>query len=197
MIILTPMKTYITISKYLAANYNSGFEILRGGGEPIYFSHGIVTEDDVMLQGLNENNWQEFLAGSIDSALTQRGHESNESLNNIFDNLKTCFKRYRDMFSEIADRYNDLLMSSSMDNILRVFKILELPLRDVKHHVELIGGKDLFHRCVVKYVERGRIPLTKSAKTLPDVSPPDYLQPDSPLPSFSTLYLNYGATPAR
>ena len=100
------------------------------------------------------------------------------------------------MFSEIADRYYDLLMSSSMDNIFRV-KFLELPLRDLKHHAELIGGRDLFHRCVVKYVEKRRTPLTKSAKTLPDVSPPDYLQPDIPLPSFFTLYVNYGATPAR
>ena len=164
-----------TISKYLAATLNSGLEILRGGGDPIYFRHGRATEDGVMLQGLNENNWQDFLAGSIDGALTQRGHESNESLNNIFDNLRTCFNRYGEMFSEIADRYCDLLMSSSMDNILRVFKFLELPQRDVKHHAKLLGGRDLFHRCVVKYVERGLTPLTKSAKTLPDVNPPDYL----------------------
>ena len=37
-------------SKFLAANYNCGYQILRGGGNPIYFRYSRATEDDVMLE---------------------------------------------------------------------------------------------------------------------------------------------------
>ena len=42
-------------SKYVVANHNSGYLILKGK-EPIYCRHNRATEDDIMLESMNQNN---------------------------------------------------------------------------------------------------------------------------------------------
>ena len=42
-------------SKYLVANHNSSYLVMRGQ-EPIYCRHSRAMEDDVMLKSMNENN---------------------------------------------------------------------------------------------------------------------------------------------
>ena len=78
-------------SKYLVANHNSSYLVMRGQ-EPIYCRHSRATEDDVMLKSMNENNWHDFLDNAIEGALTNNRSVQNEFIDNIFENLNICFR---------------------------------------------------------------------------------------------------------
>ena len=120
--------------------------------------------------------------------MTNRKSSGNEREDNIFENLRICFHKYRVMLQA--------LLTSSQDNIIRVLKFIDVPLRNVKHFVEPVGAQKLFHMCVGKFIQTGRTPLANSPRTLPDIKPPEHLILNSPLPSFSRLYTVYRNTTA-
>ena len=100
-------------SKYLIANHNSGYLVMRGQ-EPIYCRLSRATEDDVMLKSMNENNWHDFLDNAIERALTNNRSVQNEFVDNIFENLNICFPDYKLMFEDVAVNYYQLLLTSSI-----------------------------------------------------------------------------------
>ena len=178
-------------SKYLVANHNSGYLVMRGQ-EPIYCRHSRATEDDVMLKSMNENNWHDFLDNAIEGVLTNNRSLQNEFVDNIFENLDICFRDYKLMLDDVAVSYYQLLLTSSRDNVIRVLKFIDAPLRNIKDFVEVVGAQQLFHMCVQKFIQAGRTPLTNFRKTLPDIKPPEHL--DS---SVSILYNKYRNSTAR
>ena len=183
-------------SKYLVANHNSGYLVMRGQ-EPIYCRHSRATEDDVMLKSMNENNWHDFLDNAIEGALTNNRSVQNEFVDNIFENLNICFRDYKLMFKDVAVNYYQLLLTSSRDKVIRVLKFIDAPLRNIKDFVEVVGAQQLFHMCVQKFIQTGRTPLTNSSRTLPDIKPPEHLDSGVSLPNFSILYNKYRNSTAR
>ena len=183
-------------SKYLVANHNSGYLVMRGQ-EPIYCRHSRATEDDVMLKSMNENNWHDFLYNAIEGALTNKHIVQNEFVDNIFENLNICFRDYKLMFKDVAVNYYQMLLTSSRDNVIRVLKFIDAPLRNIKDFVEVVGAQQLFHMCVQKSIQAGRTPLTNSPRTLPDIKPPEHLDSGVSLPNFSILYSKYRNSAAR
>ena len=65
-------------SKFFVANYNSGdIAFTASGPGPIYCKHTKAAKDDDLLETMNENNWHEFLNGSILNTLGNiRGREN-------------------------------------------------------------------------------------------------------------------------
>ena len=80
----------IVYSRYLIANHNSSYLVMRGQ-EPIYCRHSRVTEDDIMLKNMTENNWHDFLDNTIERVLTNNRNVQNEFVDNIFENHNICF----------------------------------------------------------------------------------------------------------
>ena len=167
------------------------------GQEPIYCRHSRAMEDDVMLKSMNENNWHDFLDNAIEGALTNNRSVQNEFVDNIFENLNICFRDYKLMFKDVAVNYYQLLLTSSRDNVIRVLKFIDAPLRNIKDFVEVVGAQQLFHMCVQKVIQTGRTPLTNSPRTLPDIKPPEHLDSGVSLPNFSILYNKYRNSAAR
>ena len=167
------------------------------GQEPIYCRHSRAMEDDVMLKSMNENNWHDFLDNAIEGALTNNRSLQNEFVDNIFENLNICFRDYKLMFKDVAVNYYQLLLTSSRDNVIRVLKFIDAPLRNIKDFVEVVGAQQLFHMCVQKVIQTGRTPLTNSPRTLPDIKPPEHLDSGVSLPNFSILYNKYRNSAAR
>ena len=130
------------------------------GQEPIYCRHSRVTEDDVMLKSMNENNWHDFLHNAIEGTLTNNRSVQNEFVDNISQYLNICFCDYKLMFEDVAVNYYQLLLTSSRDNVIRVLKFMDAPLRNIKDFVEVVGAQQLFHMCVQKFIQTGRTPLT-------------------------------------
>ena len=67
---------FFIYSKYLVANHNSGYLVMRVQ-EPIYCRYSMATEDDVMLKIMNENNWHDFLDNAIEGALITAAYKTN------------------------------------------------------------------------------------------------------------------------
>ena len=126
--------------KCLVANYNSGYLVMRDR-EPIYCRHSRATEDDLMLESMNQNNWHDFLDNAMEGAMTNRKRSGNENADNIFEYLRICFHDYRVIFEDIALAYYVLLLTSSQKNIIRVLKFIDVPLRNVKQFVEVVGAQ--------------------------------------------------------
>ena len=105
----------------------------------------------------------------------------------MFQNLQICYKTYELMFRDIAVAYLNLLLSGSRENILKVFKFMDAPLRNVRHFTKIIGVEKLFYRSVDKYFETGKAPFDDSPKALANIKLPDHLI-GSALPNFSKLY---------
>ena len=62
------------------------------------------------------------------------------------------------MFRDIAVAYFNVLFSGSRENIVKVFKFIDVPLRNVRHFTKIMGAEKLFYRCVDKYFETGKTP---------------------------------------
>ena len=101
-------------SKSLVANYNLGYLIFNGK-DPIYCKHTKTTEDD---EAMNENNRHEFLNSSIEDAFQGAARNDNQWIENIFKNLYSCFKEYREVFEAIAQGCFKLLVSGPEKNII-------------------------------------------------------------------------------
>ena len=183
-------------SKYLVANHNSGYLVMRSQ-EPIYCRHSRATEDDVMLKSMNENNWHDFLDNAIEGTLTCNHSVQNEFVDNIFENLNICFRDYKLMFEDVAVNYYQLLLTSSRVNVIRVLKLIDAPFKNIKDFEEVVGAQQLFHMCVQKFIQTGRTPLTNSPRTLPDIKPLEHLNSGVSLPNFSILYNKYRNSAAR
>ena len=183
-------------SKYMVANHNCSYLVVRGQ-EPIYCRHSRATEDDVMLKSMNENNWHDFLDNAIEGALTNNRSVQNEFVDNIFENLNICFRDYKLMFEDVAVSYYQLLLTFSRDDVIRVLKFIDAPLTNIKDVVEVVGGQQLFHMCVQKFIQTGRTPRTNSPRTLPDIKPPEHLDSGVSLTNFSILYNKYRKNAAR
>ena len=54
--------------------------------------------------------------------------------------------------------------------------------------MEKLGYKKLYFRCVDKFIETGKTPLSNSGRTLPKINPPGHLDKDIRLPVVSQLY---------
>ena len=68
------------------------------GKDPIYCKHTRASEDDDMLETINENNWHEFLNSTIEGTLQGAVRNDNQSIKNIFKDLNSCFKECREVF---------------------------------------------------------------------------------------------------
>ena len=99
------------------------------------------------------------------------------------------------MFGDIAEYYYKLL-SGSKENILKVFKFIDAPLRNVRLHTKIMGAEKPFRMCVEKYFETGKTPIDDSPKTLPNIKSPPHLI-GSALQSFSKLYEKFRITRAK
>ena len=120
-------------SKFLVANHNSGYLIFNGI-DPIYYKHTRFTEDDDMLETMNENNWHEFLNSSIEGTLEEATRNGNQLIKNIFKNLDSCFKEYREIIEDIAQAYFELGFLDEKKTLFEYLgfstfplKILEIP----------------------------------------------------------------------
>ena len=81
---------------------------------------------------MNESNWHDFLDNAIEGALTNNGSVQNEFVDNIFENLNICFRDYKLMFEDVTVSSYQLLLTSSRDNVIRVLKFIDAPLRNIK-----------------------------------------------------------------
>ena len=142
---------------------------------------------------MNENNWHKFLENAIEEALISNKDSKNDWINNIFENLHICYKTYGLMFRDIAEYYYKLLLSGSKENILKVFKFIVAPLRNVRQHTKVMGAEKLFHMCMEDFFETGKTPIDDSPKALPDIKPSHHLI-GSALLSFSKLYEKFRNT---
>ena len=182
-------------SKFIVANHNNEY-LVMSGIEPIYCRHSRATKDDVMIETMNENNWLEFLDNAIERPLSLGKNIENDWIDNIFQNLHICYKTYELMFRDIAVAYFNVLFSGSRENIVKVFKFIDVPLRNVRHFTKIMGAEKLFYRCVDKYFETGKTPIVDSPKALPNIKPPDHLI-GLALPSFSKLCDRFRSTRAN
>ena len=97
-------------SNFFVADYNSSHMTFTGSGPgPIYWKHTKAGEDNNLLETMNENNWHEFLNGSILSTLGGIRGRENQWLNNITVNLERCIYHYKYAFDKIAHLYHRLL----------------------------------------------------------------------------------------
>ena len=156
------------LSKFLVANHNNEYLVIRGI-EPIYCRHSRATKDDMMIETMNENNWLEFLDNTIEGSLTSEKDTKNDWIDNIFQNLHICYKAYALMFRDIAVAYFNLLISGSRENILKVFKFIDVPLRNVRHLTKIMGVEKLFYRCVDKCFEIGKTHIDDLPKALSNI----------------------------
>ena len=97
-----------------------------------------------MLETTNESNWHKFLDNAIEGFLTSLKDSENDWINNIFENLHICYKTFALMFEDIAEYYYKLLLSGSKGNILKAFKFIDAPLRNVRQHTKIRGSRKTF-----------------------------------------------------
>ena len=155
-----------------------------------------MLNENIKLRKLNENNWHEFLDNAIEGSLTSRKDRENGWINNIFENLHICCKAYALMFGDIAEYYYKLVFSGSKENILKVFKFIDAPLRNVRQHTKIMGAEKPFRMWVENYFETGKTPIDNLPKALPDIkSPPHLIR--SALSSISKLYEKFRSTRAK
>ena len=62
------------------------------------------------------------------------------------------------MFEDVAVNYYQLLLTSSRDNVIRVLKFIDAPLRNIKDFVEVVGVQQLFHVCTKIHPDRSHSP---------------------------------------
>ena len=77
-----------------------------------------------------------------------RKDSENDLINNIFENLYICCKTYALTSGDIAECYYKPLLSGSKENILKVFKSIDAPLRNVRRHTKIIDAEKPFRICV-------------------------------------------------
>ena len=100
----------IHTSKIFIANYNSGHMTFTASGPgPICCKHNKAAKDDDLLETMNENNWHEFLNGSVLSTLGGICATENQWLKNITVNLERCIYHCKYAFDKIAHIYHRLL----------------------------------------------------------------------------------------
>ena len=102
---------------------------------------------------MNESNWHDFLDNAIEGALTNNGSVQNEFVDNIFENLNICFRDYKLMLEDVTVSSYQLLLTSSRDNVIRVLKFIDTPLRNIKDFLEVVRAQQLFHMCVQKFIQ--------------------------------------------
>ena len=175
-------------SKFIVANHNNEY-LVMSGIEPIYCRHSRATKDDVMIETMNENNWLEFLDNAIERPLSLDKNIENDWIDNIFQNLHICYKTYELMFRDIAVAYFNVLFSGSRENIVKVFKFIDVPLRNVRHFTKIMGAEKLFCRCVINILKLVRRLLSIHRS-------PDHLI-GLALPSFSKLCDRFRSTRAN
>ena len=97
-------------SNFFVADYNSSHMTFTGSGPgPIYWKHAKAGEDNNLLETMNENNWHEFLNGSILSTLGVISERENQWLNNITVNLERYIYHYIYAFDKLTHLYHRLL----------------------------------------------------------------------------------------
>ena len=106
---------------------------------------------------MNENNWHDFLDNIIEGALTNNRSVQNEFVDNIFENLNICFRDYKLMFEDVVVNYYQLLLTSPRDNVTRVLKFIDAPLRNIQDFVEVVGAT-LSYACTKIHPDRSHSP---------------------------------------
>ena len=115
-------------SNFFVANHNSSHMTFTASGPgPIYCKYTKATKDDDLLETMNENNWHEFLNGSILSTLGGIRRKENQWLKNITANLEWCIYHYKYAFDKIAHLYHKLLEKGPIENMIRLFRHLNIP----------------------------------------------------------------------
>ena len=158
------------------------------GPGPIYCKHNKAAKDDDLLETIKENNWHEFLNGSVLSTLGGIRGRENQRLKNITVNLERCIYHYKYVFDQIAHLYHRLLEREPIENIIRLFRHLNIPTKNMKETMEKLGYIKLYFRCADKFIETGKTPLSNSGRALSKINPLDHLNKDIRLPVFSQLY---------
>ena len=100
------------------------------------------------------------------------------------------------MLGDIAESYYKLLLSGLKENIVKVFKFIDTPLRNVRQHRKFMGGDKLFYVCLEKYFETRKTPIDDSPRALLDIKPPPHVV-GLALLSFSKLYEKFRNTRAK
>ena len=140
--------------------YNSSHMTFTASGpEPIYCKHTKTAKDDDLLETMNENNWHEFLNGCILSTLGGICGRENQWLKNITVNLERCIYHYKYAFGKIAHLYHRLLERGSIENMIWLFRYLNIPTKNMKEILEKLGLIKLYFRCVHKFIETRKTPL--------------------------------------
>ena len=179
--------------KFLVANYNSGYLIFNGK-DPVYCKYTRAAEDDDMFETMNEINWHEFLNSSIEGALQGAAGNDNQWIKNIFKNLDSCFKEYREIFEDIVQACFKLLVSGPEKNIIRVLSFLDIPAKNLRDTIDILGYENLFFKCADKFFQTGRTSLNNSGRTLSKINPLDHLDCATSLPAFYPLFKIYRKT---
>ena len=124
-------------SKFLVTNYNSGHMTFPASGPgPIYCKHTKAAKDYDLLETMNENNWHEFLNGSLLSTLGGICAMENQWLKNITVNLERCIYHCKYAFDKIAYLYHRLLERGPIENMIQLFRYLNIPTKNMKETME-------------------------------------------------------------
>ena len=164
--------------------------IVSGPGR-VYCKHSTAAKDDNLLESMKENNWHEFLNGSILSTSGGICGRENLWLKNTTGNLEWRIDHYKYAFDEMAHLYHRLLERGPIENMNRLFRHLNICTKNMKETMEKLGYIKLYFRCVDKFIETGKTPLSNSGRALSKINPPGHLHKDIRLPVFSQLYHKY------
>ena len=110
----------------------------------IYCKYTKATKDDDLLETMNENNWHEFLNGSILSTLEGIRRKENQWLKNITANLEWCIYHYKYAFDKIAHLYHKLLERGPIETF---FVILTSHQKYERDHGKARLHKTLLQMC--------------------------------------------------
>ena len=89
-----------------------------------------------------------------------------------------------------------MLVSGPEKNIIRVLRFLDIPAKNLRDTIDILGYENLFYRCADKFFQMERTPLNNSGRTVPKINPPDHLDRATTLPGFYPLFKIYRNTGA-
>ena len=127
-------------SRFFVANYNSSHITFTASGPgPKCCKHTKAANDNDLLETINENNWHEFLNGSILITLGGIRGRENQWLKNIIVILERCIYHYKYAFDKITHLYHRLLERGPIENMIRLVRHLNIPNKNVKETMEKLG----------------------------------------------------------
>ena len=112
-------------------------------------------------------------------------------------NLNHCFNDYLHAFDNIAHTYYRLLHAKPKENIMRVFRYLDIPARNLNDTITKLGFERLFFKYADKFFKMAKTPMDKYSIILPKINLPNNMDRGTALPVFSELYKKCRNTKTR